>query len=253
MKYDSYAKYRRFVHANLPWLINAWRAILRVKYFNRLLIRFHRNAFYSFPLKDRFTAIYKGNLWSNSESVSGYGSTVFAATNTREAITFLISKYQIKSLLDVPCGDFNWMKHLDITIQYIGGDIVDDLIARNNQLYGNKLRSFRVLDLTGTPLPQCDLVLCRDCLNHLSLEHIAKAIANIRSSGARYIAVTHFPEVTFNGDKESDEIYRPINLCLPPFNWVHPTESFVETKTGQTLSEIGKTLSFWEILPTVKE
>ena len=41
------------------------------------------------------------------------------------------------SLLDAPCGDFNWMRHVPLGgVSYTGADVVPELIARNRRDYG---------------------------------------------------------------------------------------------------------------------
>jgi hypothetical protein len=57
-----------------------------------------------------FTRIYHQNLWGNSESKSGHGSTVSRTDALRPRLTELAQQLGIRSLLDVPCGDFNWMR-----------------------------------------------------------------------------------------------------------------------------------------------
>jgi hypothetical protein len=42
-------------------------------------------------------------------------------------------------LLDIPCGDFNWMKLLNLGVDYIGADIVGELIAENRRRFGAKV------------------------------------------------------------------------------------------------------------------
>ena len=72
-------------------------------------------------------------------------------------------------------------------IPYIGADIVEALPRENEKRFGGPQsnRRFVHLDLTRDPLPRADAVLCRDCLVHLSFEHIFRAIDNIRGSGAQ--------------------------------------------------------------------
>lgn len=135
----------------------------------------------------------------------------------------LLNKYQISILLDVPCGDFNWMRFVmaESSIQYIGGDIVQDLIKSNNQRYPDKNISFINLDLTKGPLPTADLLLCRDCLFHLSYEDIKNTLEVFLSSSVNYLLTTSSaaPESTrltntniITGDM------RQLDLFAPPFN-----------------------------------
>ena len=45
--------------------------------------------------------------------------------------------------------------------QYIGVDIIPELIARNQSLYGNERTRFVLLDLTRDELPRVDVILSR--------------------------------------------------------------------------------------------
>jgi hypothetical protein len=76
--------------------------------------------------EERFTKIYQENHWNDSESRSGEGSTLENTQNVRNELPIVLKKYKIKSVLDAPCGDFNWMKSITqgISIKYIGDDIV---------------------------------------------------------------------------------------------------------------------------------
>ncbi|MDR1323847.1 MAG: class I SAM-dependent methyltransferase, partial [Candidatus Margulisbacteria bacterium] len=66
-------------------------------------------------------------MWDSKESRSGGGSEVDATKTIRKTLPKLWKKYKIKTFLDVPCGDYNWMKEIDkSTITYIGGDIVQE-------------------------------------------------------------------------------------------------------------------------------
>ena len=89
--------------------------------------------------KKEFLNIYQKNLWGSSESVSGPGSTLGRASDySNKFRDFLVNK-NIKSFFDLPCGDFNWMKKtLDgISVDYLGGDIVDDLISPDKLLFSH--------------------------------------------------------------------------------------------------------------------
>ena len=93
-------------------------------------------------LKDpekRFTKIYLENHWNDSESRSGEGSTLENTQNVRNELPKILKKYNIKSMLDAPCGDFNWMKSItqDVSIKYIGGDIVKPMIENNQAKHGD--------------------------------------------------------------------------------------------------------------------
>jgi hypothetical protein len=163
--------------------------------------------------KQEFDSIFRENKWGAKESVSGPGSTLKATAQIARAIPRLLHDYQIKTILDIPCGDFNWMRTVNLEdTKYIGADIVADLIARNRELYPNL--DFRVLDLIHDQLPPSDLVIVRDCLVHFPLELINAAIKNIKRSGAKYLLTTTFPgrqnyDITLGA-------WRPIDLQADP-------------------------------------
>jgi SAM-dependent methyltransferase len=186
--------------------------------------------------EERFTEIFRANHWRNVESASGFGSSLEATVQTRDALRELLDRYAITSLLDVPCGDFNWMQRVDFGGDYCGADIVPELVARNQRLFGGDRRRFIVLDVTRDPLPTSDLIFCRDCLNHLSLDEAVLALGNIAKSGSSHAALTHHPTTIVNRPQASGFDYRPLNLRLPPFNWPEPVEVWAEAEPGKTLA-----------------
>lgn len=166
-------------------------------------------------LVETFTDIYEKNLWGSQESISGSGSELKSTKLLIQELPLLFNKFDIKSILDIPCGDFNWMKSVDLSsTSYIGADIVNPLIEQNRIKYPNI--DFRVLDLTKDDLPKVDLVFVRDCLGHLSNENVLKAIDNIKKSGSKYLLATSFTKWNFNPDIQ-DGGWKCINLMIEPF------------------------------------
>lgn len=225
-----YLQVRRFVRKNTPFLIGPWTAVKRLAW----SIRYPTAA-------SRFARIHETNYWANGESLSGEGSTLEATSYVRQALSTFVREHHVPSILDVPCGDFNWMRHVEMDIPYFGGDIVEAIIARNREAHGSDRRNFEVIDLTKSTLPRCGLVFSRDCLNHLSIPDIQRAISNIRSSGAEYIAVTQFPAQTVNRSQESGFNYRELNFNLAPFHWPEPVAIHDERLHP------GKHIAFWKI------
>src|SRR5262249_46825833 len=138
-----------------------------------------------------FTAIYRDNTWQNAESRSGHGSTVARTTAVRQALLALVEELGVQSLLDAPCGDFNWMKEIPLSgVAYIGVDVVPEMIERNRRLYGKGGRRFVVADIAADPLARADLIFCRDGLVHLSNADALRALDRFHRSGARYLLAT---------------------------------------------------------------
>lgn len=226
----AYLRIRNIVRRHGAFLIPSWRAIKRAIWW----CRYRSN-------KTKFQAIYTKNTWACVESRSGEGSSLEATKRTREALMDFVDRHKIRVILDVPCGDFNWMQKVSFLGRYIGGDIVRELIYENEKKYANDNRVFRLIDLTCDPLPSCDLILSRDCLNHLSFEDIQKALKNIRKCNAQFVAATNFPFVKKNHNQESGFTYRALNLSLPPFCLPEPFADYDEEH------DAGKHLAFWRV------
>ena len=195
--------------------------------------------------EERFRHIYDTNHWDEAESVSGPGSTMEETEPIRRELPALLGELGAISLLDLPCGDFHWMQHTDLaSIDYIGGDLVGELIERNQAGHARGGVSFRKLDLIHDTLPAVDAVLCRDCLVHLSFADAQAALANIARSGAKWLLTTSFPGVTRNDDIVTGQ-WRPINLMLSPFNLPESKKVITENCTETEFAD--KTLSLWAV------
>jgi 2-polyprenyl-3-methyl-5-hydroxy-6-metoxy-1,4-benzoquinol methylase len=188
-----------------------------------------------------FSEIYHTNAWQDPESVSGRGSTLARTGVIMSHLPLLIQELNAKTLLDAACGDLNWMRHVELgSVRYIGIDVVPDLISRNRELYEDQHRTFVVLDITQDPLPNADVILCRDCLIHLSFRHIAATIANFKKTTATHLLCTTHTTITENIDCP-DGSWRNVNLALPPFNFPEPFRLIVED------AESGKGLGVWRL------
>ncbi|WP_181774104.1 class I SAM-dependent methyltransferase [Amycolatopsis pittospori] len=201
--------------------------------------------------RDRFTYIFRSRLWS-SGSVSGPGSESAQTRQLRERLPGLLDRFGVRTVLDLPCGDFGWLSEADLDLdRYIGADIVTDLVEMNAARFrDDPVHEFRVLDLTGDPLPEVDLVLCRDCLVHLSYADIRRALRNLRRGGARYLLTTTFTELETNVDIVTGD-WRPLNLCREPFGFPAPLEVLVEGCTEENGAYADKSLGLWEIAAIV--
>lgn len=132
-----------------------------------------------------FTDYARANKWGDKDSRSGKGSNLEATVEVRRLLPALLRELGARSMLDVPCGDFFWMAHVDLAgIDYLGGDIVPDLIDANRRTHARPGVDFQVVDLIRGSVPKADVIFVRDCLVHLSHEHVRAALGNIaRSAG----------------------------------------------------------------------
>lgn len=190
--------------------------------------------------KEKFTEIYKTNYWNSRESVSGRGSEVKVTSRIRTWLQDMLVKYDIKTMLDCPCGDYNWMKLVQFKpeFQYLGMDIVDELIINNNKNFSTPYCNFVVGDITKDWLPKTDVILVKDLFLHLSLEDCQKAIANIKKSGSKYLIASNAFHIQSNDDITTGGGWRPISLQIEPFNFKEPLESLDVLFTQMTLHKI---------------
>lgn len=194
-----------------------------------------------------FSRIHAENGWRCAESRSGPGSSLAATEVIRGELTAWLRTAGIRSLLDVPCGDFHWMQHVPLEgIDYTGADIVPEIIAQNRLRFEQAGRRFLVLDLVEQALPKADVVLSRDVLVHLPLQEAQRALHNVCASGCAYAALTHFPGVAENRDVRVGA-WRPLNLCAAPFHWPQPAVALAEYHHPGVPEEMRKTLSIWRI------
>lgn len=181
-----------------------------------------RKIILSSSTEDRFSLIYRSNYWNNRESVSGEGSTFENTKNIRNELPKIIEKLDIKNIFDAPCGDFNWMSYLinDLNVNYLGGDIVPELINQLNSKHGTSKVSFTHINLIEDIIPKSDLLICRDCLFHFSYNDIEDFIINFLKSETPYIlTTTHLNENNFVNKDIETGLFRCIDLYIDPFNF----------------------------------
>ncbi|WP_314956966.1 class I SAM-dependent methyltransferase [Bradyrhizobium cosmicum] len=207
-----------------------------------------RDNFAGLDLAARFERIQRTNLWGAATSVSGLGSEHGATAAIGEALPALLQRLGARSLLDAPCGDAGWIARLKLDLDYTGIDIVPSLIAANRQRVadGGASGRFLIADVTRDALPRADVILCRDCLVHLSFDNIARAVARFRISGARFLLVTTFPEWPDNGDCEDGD-WRALNMEKAPFNWPPPHALINERCEEGGAGWHDKSLGLWRL------
>jgi hypothetical protein len=170
---------------------------------------------------EAFRTIYRENRWDSSESVSGRGSTLAYTAALRKSLARCLSKLEVETFLDAPCGDFNWMRYVTLPpeTRYIGGDIISELVDTLQRAHGGERYSFHTIDIVKDPLPAADLWLCRDVLFHLPNKDI-EAVLTCQLTGFIFLTTTYdFPKK--NLDVKAGG-FRFINLRRPPFGQPKP-------------------------------
>lgn len=206
-----------------------WNSAAGIKLSDRLGLRRHA-----------FERAYRTAAWTRTgESLSGDGSSMEATAQLRAALPQALRELGVRVILDVPCGDWNWMRHMDLPVdRYIGGDLVPALVERNRTRFASARHEFCEIDLCTTPLPSADLLLCRDALIHFSYADIWRAMDNVARARITFLATTTFPATATNEDVISGIGWRHLNLQAAPFNFPAPLASLPEgfNRPDQVLS-----------------
>ena len=200
-------------------------------------------------MRDNLRSVFETKSWAaiGGAPRSGPGSDMASTARLRAALPGVFERYQVKTFFDAPCGDWFWMQHVDLSdITYIGADISGELIAENSARFQAQNLSFQHLDITSDPLPQSDMMLCRDCLFHLKNWLRWQVLDNFVASKTRFLMLTmHHVEVNIpvkvNGD------YQRFNPTIEPFNLPQPLEMIHETSGRLEDLPIGKrrSLGIW--------
>jgi len=207
-------------------------------------------------LKTTFEQIYEHWGFGGSESRSGPGSSLEETETIRNAIKKLVKEKNIRTVIDIPCGDFNWMKDIVYSFEkYTGGDIVKQAII-DNKKYANDIISFMEFDLAGTEeIPEADLLIVRDVIGHLPLTHGVEALENILRSKCKYLLSTSWVNVNnkeyYKTHKNKDVSigrFYPVCLQSEPFNLPEP-ELYIEESVVVDGYEDGnrKALVLWDL------
>lgn len=132
-----------------------------------------------------FSSIYRNKIWAagaakGSDFYSGVGSTEAFTEPYERLIAQFIKDNNIRVVVDLGCGDFQVGQRIlqKVECTYVGVDVVDDLIARNNARFGSEKVSFYSRDISHDPLPDGDLCLIRQVLQHLDNATIERVLQN---------------------------------------------------------------------------
>tara|TARA_B100000579_G_scaffold101128_1_gene80437 strand:+ start:1118 stop:1852 length:735 start_codon:yes stop_codon:yes gene_type:complete len=209
--------------------IHYWlRKIYVSKIFQKLPIK------KDFLRKIIFTSIFQSNHWVQGEdifpkefiSVSGHGSNINTdqSNNLISSLSSFIKNYKINSFLDMPCGDFLWMNELlkkNNIMNYLGIDIVDEIIKKNKKKYENEKIKFSTFDIINFHTDEkFELVFMRDFFIHINNADIKKVLSNIQKMNIDYFAFENY-DISKNEDVITGR-HRKVNLKLDPFNLGDP-------------------------------
>ena len=137
-------------------------------------------------------------------------------------------------LLDVPCGDLQWMGRFLRTradVDYTGVDIVSDIIEHHRKTFADRPWKFLNLDIVSEPInvADYDLIMTRrmmEVLTHGDVILILRKLSNVTSPHQRpvFLLATTFSNTAKNVRININNSRRDalLNLELEPFRLTTP-------------------------------
>lgn len=179
------------------------------------------------------------------ETMCGAGSTLAKTISVRAWLPEILRRLGVRVLMDMPCGDFNWMSRTDLSsVSYIGCDYdrehCEAARARMSDppSFAPISRMFIERDAVTGPLPPGDMMLCREFLQHLPNVSVRSVIKNFLASGIPWLlATSHDNELNKDIARAGD--FRPLNLTAAPFNLPRPSK-WIDDEPGS-----GRILGLW--------
>ena len=192
--------------------------------------------------------VKEGGCWSKDvcvfdgeiETYSGPGSLLKNTNNLIKSLNSFIEKNIIKSIIDAPCGDFNYMKEVNLVgIDYKGFDVSSNAIEICKKYQKDNI-NFLEVDITEYVLPYADLIICKDLFIHLSCSDISLILENVVNSGCKFFATSRYNGANCsNSDKETSQSARGIEITTKPFYFKYDiVDSFKYTTDSDLKDEI---------------
>ncbi|MFA6118576.1 MAG: class I SAM-dependent methyltransferase [Parachlamydiales bacterium] len=169
-----------------------------------------------------FSRIYERGAWGKDDEGHNYSGEGSTYQNNLFYIDFLeqfIKSHQIKTIVDAGCGDWTFSKSIKWNdVQYIGIDVVKNVIENNISQFTQPNIKFMAADIINYDLPPSDLLLCKDVLQHLTIEDINLFLKQLHKF--KYCLITNdIANDLFECNSQINRgKYRPLDLTKPPFN-----------------------------------
>lgn len=186
--------------------------------------------------KQVFSNILVSKAWSSGETICGTGSKKENTSNIIKFLNKFIDENNVLSILDLGCGDLNWIGHTIETLQsYIGVDLGTQMLLENKEKFPNFV--FQDQDILSFMKEynkqgeKVEVIICRDVLVHLDNKYIGSLLEEISNSDALYFITTSFPISYTNAEIEPGE-WRPIDITKEPFNFNFPFTEISEGYSG---------------------
>jgi SAM-dependent methyltransferase len=170
-------------------------------------------------LANTFNRIYAEGTWGKDvagKGTSGSGSTLEITREYRAYVEDFMRTHRVRSVVDAGCGDWGFSSAIDWgDASYLGVDIASDVIEAVRSKHENGKVRFQVGDITEE-LPDAELLIAKDVLQHVSNALVHKFIRNnLRTGKYKWVILTNDrgggnPDIASGG-------WRAIDLAAVPF------------------------------------
>jgi SAM-dependent methyltransferase len=166
--------------------------------------------------KEIFSKIYDNHQWGGEGQenfYSGEGTYFKDVQIYIDTVSDFIKENNIKTVCEIGCGDFNVTGELlkKVEVNYTGLDVVPSLIEHLTENFSTESIQFSCVDASSpnAKIPQVELCIIRQVLQHLSNENILKILENTRHI-PNLLITEHVPVSPgeFNGDKVTNGYIR---------------------------------------------
>jgi len=176
---------------------------------------------------DAFTKIYKNRWWGNQHP-NGPGSWIENTQQDQQAIHDVLTRYEIRTMLDVPCGTLSWLSHVlqhHPEVSYTGMDIVEEQVQENQKAF--PWHRFLHGDMSKTSFQQYDLVFSKEGTQHMTREDTLRFLKAVRASGSKYLLCTSYDlprndetiiDTTHEIHSLEEGAYREQDFTKPPYS-----------------------------------
>jgi SAM-dependent methyltransferase len=206
-------------------IFNFWKR-MNLYFFFYSLLSFHVFASFIYSNENAekvFTYIYEQGTWGRNEygyGISGSGSSIENAAAYMKFLEDFIKANEIKSVVDVGCGDWSFSRHINWNLaHYTGIDVVKAVIEKNQILFTSPTVTFLCGDILNMNFPSADLLICKDVLQHLSNEDIKVFLTKLNHY--KHCLITNDTDA-YTLSSTNEQIprgeYRNLDLTKSPFN-----------------------------------
>ena len=166
-----------------------------------------------------FDDIYRNELWGAGQG-SGSGSSPEVTYEYRIFLKKFLKEYNIQSVVDFGCGDWQFSKLIDWDgLTYRGYDCVRSVVDLNNRLYGEANIDFQFANRIKDDCVGADLLILKDVLIHWPNKDVQNFLDTAKDLPYKYILITNqtLRDDLLNKDIRLGE-FRQLDINSDPFN-----------------------------------